>query len=107
MRRLKNNDPQLKRGDILVLRIDRLSIGGRGVGRFNGVVIFVHDTAPDEEVEVEITHFKKKYAEANLVRVIQASASRVVPICPVAGICGGCSWQHIAYSEQLRQKRGR
>lgn len=94
-----------KRGQKISLRIDRLSIGGRGVGRHDNLVIFVPDTAPDELVEVELTQVKKSFAEARLIRVLKPSPSRVEPPCPVAGICGGCNWQHISYEEQLRQKR--
>ena len=92
-------------GERLQLKIDRLAVGGRGVGRSGALVIFVPDVAPNETVEVEITLVKKNYAEARLVAVVTASPSRMEPPCPVAGVCGGCNWQHIAYHEQLLQKR--
>lgn len=96
----------LKVGDRLTVHVDRLAIGGRGVARHDGLVLFIADTAPDEDVEVEITFLKKNFAEARLVRVVQPSPHRREPECPVAGRCGGCSWQHVSYSEQLKQKRG-
>jgi 23S rRNA (uracil1939-C5)-methyltransferase len=51
-------------------------------------------------------------ARAVLLDVLRASPHRVVPKCPHFGPgtrhdergCGGCSWQHIAYTEQLRLK---
>jgi 23S rRNA (uracil1939-C5)-methyltransferase len=48
---------------------------------------------------------KKNFAEARLINVLTPSASRVTPPCAVAGVCGGCNWQHVSYDEQLRQKR--
>ncbi len=95
----------VNRGDLLTLHIDRLSVGGRGVGRTQDLVVFVPDVAPNEDVEVEIVALKKNFAEGRLVRVLTPSASRVVPPCPVAGVCGGCNWQHVDYPEQLAQKR--
>jgi 23S rRNA (uracil1939-C5)-methyltransferase len=82
-----------------------MAVGGRGVARIEGVVIFIDDVAPDEEVEIEIDRIKKNFAEARLIQVLKASPSRVKPRCHVAGICGGCNWQHISYEEQLKQKR--
>jgi 23S rRNA (uracil1939-C5)-methyltransferase len=95
----------LKVSDQIEIIIDRLATGGRGVGRHEGMVVFIPDTAPNETVRAQITSLKKNFAEAKLVEILKPSPSRVKPICPVAGICGGCSWQHIAYDEQLRQKQ--
>lgn len=95
----------LRRGDKLVLHIERLAVGGKGVARVHGMVVFVGDVAPGEEVEAEITFVKKSFAEARLRRVVKPSSERRTPPCPVAGVCGGCNWQHLEYEEQLRVKR--
>jgi len=95
----------LTRGSKIKLHIDRLSVGGRGVGRAENVVIFVPDVCADEDVEVEITNVKKNFAEARLLQILKPASSRIVPPCPVAGVCGGCNWQHVAYPEQLKTKR--
>jgi len=96
---------RFKRGDRLKVKIERLSAGGRGVARADGLVIFVPGVAPDEEVEIELTAVKKNFAEAQLRHVFNPGPARVFPPCLVANVCGGCNWQHIAYEEQLRQKR--
>lgn len=95
----------LKPGDRIELTVDRLSSGGRGVGRHDGLVVFVAGTAPKERALVEITNTKKSFAEGRMLRVLEASPFRITPLCPVADVCGGCSWQHVDYEEQLRQKR--
>lgn len=96
----------LKSGDQIELEIARLSSGGgRGVGRHEGLVVFVPDAAPNERVLVRIARVKKNFAEGRLLSVLRPSPSRVTPPCPVAHLCGGCSWQHITYEEQLGQKR--
>lgn len=94
-----------RRGDRLNVHVDRLSVGGRGVARHQGLVIFIDLAAPDEDVEIELSNVKKNFAEARLIRVIKTSPHRVTPPCPVAGVCGGCNWQQVSYPEQLKQKR--
>ena len=90
-----------------VLRIESLSYhGGRGVGRANGEVIFVPETAPGDLVKVEIIEKEKNYSVGVVLERLEESAERVVPPCPVFKLCGGCDWQHISYPEQLRQKQG-
>ena len=102
---MSSDSSQLAVGQRLELQIDKLASGGRGVARHHGRVIFVDGAAPDELVAAEITAVKKNYAEARVQGLLRPSIHRVQPLCPVFGKCGGCSWQHIDYAEQLRQKR--
>lgn len=98
--------PNPTSSDIIQLTIDRLSYnGGRGVGRHEGVVVFVPETAPGDIVRARVTLKKSNLWEAELVEILTPSAHRRSPPCPVAGSCGGCSWQHVNYDEQLRQKQ--
>lgn len=92
--------------EIIELTIDSLSYhGGRGVGRHNGLVVFVSGTvAPQDRVRARITNKKSRLWEAELVEVLAASPFRRTPPCPVAGRCGGCSWQHVQYEQQVVQK---
>ena len=78
--------------------------GGRGVGRSDGVVTFVPGTAPGDLARVRVVRRKAKLIEAELIAILEPSPHRRTPPCPVADRCGGCSWQHVTYAEQLRQK---
>jgi len=92
--------------DLIELTIDSLSYnGGRGVGRFEGVVVFVPQTAPGDVVSVKITNKKARFWEGELVSVVKPSPHRRTPPCPVADRCGGCSWQHVSYEQQAVQKQ--
>jgi tRNA/tmRNA/rRNA uracil-C5-methylase (TrmA/RlmC/RlmD family) len=86
------------------LRIEDIAFGGEGVGRINAFVVFVPFVLVGEEVEVEITEVKRSFARGRLVRVLEASPERVRPECRYFGDCGGCQYQHIEYSAQLRLK---
>jgi len=86
------------------LTIDRLSYGPAGVGRVEGKVIFVPSTVPGDEVEVVLDEEKKTYATGHLVALQRPSPQRRHPPCPYVPRCGGCPWQQVAYTEQLRAK---
>jgi tRNA/tmRNA/rRNA uracil-C5-methylase (TrmA/RlmC/RlmD family) len=95
----------LSPGEKVTLRIEDLAFGGEGVARVGDFVVFVPLVIPGETVEAEIVEIKKRFARASLVRVIEASPSRVQPLCPHFGDCGGCQYQHIDYPRQLEFKR--
>lgn len=96
---------KLSVGSTIELTIDKLSYnGGRGVGRHFNFVFFIPGTAPGDLIKAKITKLKKSFGEAQLLEIIKASEQRVDPKCPVFGKCGGCTWQHISYDEQLKQK---
>ena len=91
-------------GERLTLRIHDIAFGGEGVAKFGEFVVFVPFVAVGEEVEVEVTEVKKRFARARLVQVLRPSPNRVEPLCPYFGICGGCQYQHISYPQQLEIK---
>lgn len=92
--------------DFIELTIDSLSFnGGRGVGRYDGLVVFVPGTAPEEKVRARITLRKPRFWEAELVEILEPSPYRRTAPCPVAARCGGCSWQHVTYPAQVEQKK--
>jgi 23S rRNA (uracil1939-C5)-methyltransferase len=92
--------------DLIELTIDSLSYhGGRGVGRFEGVVVFVGGTAPGDRIRARVTVKKPRLWEAELVEVLEPGPSRRQAPCPVAAVCGGCPWQHVEYAAQIEQKK--
>ena len=97
--------PDLAVGARLIVTIHDLAFGGEGVARVADFVVFVPFVIVGEEVEVELTEVKKRFARARLVRVVKASPERVTPLCRYFGDCGGCQYQHIAYAAQLAFKR--
>jgi 23S rRNA (uracil1939-C5)-methyltransferase len=94
----------MKKGDIVTLNIEKLSFGGNGVSKDLDIVGFVSNTAPGDKVKARISKLKKRFFEAELIEVLEASSQRRLPPCPIANQCGGCQWQHINYEEQLKQK---
>jgi len=93
-----------KIGDKITLTIHDLAFGGEGVGRIEEFVVFVPFVIVGETVEAGITEVKKNFARAKLLRVVTGSPERVTPECRYFGACGGCQYQHIDYTAQLRIK---
>ena len=87
------------------LLVEDIAFGGKGVGRVEGKAIFVPLTIESERITARITREKKSFAEAELVRVKEASPQRVEPACPYFGRCGGCAYQHMNYAHQLHWKQ--
>jgi tRNA/tmRNA/rRNA uracil-C5-methylase (TrmA/RlmC/RlmD family) len=97
--------PPFNPGDLVDLRINDIAFGGEGVGRVGEVVVFVPFVAQGELVQARITEVKSSFARASLVKVLEISPDRVTAPCQYFGICGGCQYQHIEYSAQLRLKK--
>ncbi|MEW6509676.1 MAG: 23S rRNA (uracil(1939)-C(5))-methyltransferase RlmD [Bacteroidota bacterium] len=95
----------MKRGDIIEVEIERAAYEGKSVARVEGLVVFVHGGVPGDRVAVCVTAVKKAFAESEIERVVRPSPLRVEPRCRYFGSCGGCRWQHVAYSAQLEFKR--
>lgn len=97
--------PPLQPGQRLELDINTVAFGGDGIGRVDNFVIFVPFVIEGERVEVEVVDVKRRYATADLVRVITPSPHRVRPRCPYYANCAGCQYQHVDYAHQLEMKR--
>ncbi len=89
------------------VEITDLSASGSGVGHVGGMAVFVDGALPGEVVEVGQLEKKKRFARADLVRVVKAGEDRVTPVCPLFGTCGGCQAMHMSYEAQLAFKRRR
>jgi len=85
-------------------RVEDVAFGGEGVLRLDGFVVFVPFVIPGERVEAEVIELKKTFARARLLQVTEPSADRVAPRCAYYGECGGCQYQHVAYTRQLAIK---
>lgn len=93
-----------KRGEIISLTIEDLAVGGEGVGRVNGYVVFVRGGLPGDRLRVRLTQARPRYGRGIIETVETPSPDRVEAPCPYFGRCGGCRLQHLAYPAQLAFK---
>ena len=78
---------------------------GKAIAKVNDLVIFVPYVVPGDVVDLQIKRKKHHYAEAEAVKFHEYSAVRAVPFCQHYGVCGGCKWQVLPYSEQIKYKQ--
>ena len=87
------------------LKIDEVAFGGAGVGRAEGKVVFVPFTIDQEIVDIRLVADRRSYSLGKLEAIRRPSPHRANPPCPFFGNCGGCDYQHIAYTHQLDIKQ--
>ena len=105
--KLRNKEHSLQKNDLIMLEITDLTEEGQGVGKKDGLVFFVKDSVMGDLVEARILKAKKNYAYAKVEKLLEASPYRIIPLCPVAGKCGGCQLQHLSYEKELAWKEDR
>ncbi len=94
----------LKKGDLVQVEILDMSIDGAGVGKANGVTLFVKDAVIGDQVLVKVMRMKKHYGYARMMEVLNPSPYRATPLCECYRQCGGCQLQALNYEKQLEFK---
>jgi 23S rRNA (uracil1939-C5)-methyltransferase len=91
---------------VVSVAIDSIAAGGDGVGRTNGLVVFVPRTAPGDVVTAQISG-RGHFARGALRSIVTPSPVRIDAPCPhyTRDKCGGCQVQHMAYDSQLVAKQ--
>ena len=85
--------------------LEDLLENGQGVGRVDGMVVFVTGGLPGERVRIAVDEVKRKYAGAHVVAIEEASKDRVDVGCPVFPKCGGCQTLHLRYEAERAWKK--
>ena len=94
----------MEKNQQLCLTIDALSSEGSGIGRWEGMAVFVPGTAPGDAIQAKILKVHKSCAFGRLERILTPSPHRIEPDCPVFGRCGGCVYRHLDYRAELDAK---
>ena len=87
------------------LEITAVAAEGKALARYGEMVVFIPYGAPGDIADVKIDRKKHSYAEGHIERLVKPSPLRTEPFCAHFGVCGGCKWQHLPYSEQLKAKQ--
>ncbi len=86
------------------VEITNVAAEGKAIAKIDNKVIFITQTVPGDIVDIQITKKRKSYLEAVPVKFHKYSDIRTEPFCEHFGVCGGCKWQNLPYTEQLKYK---
>lgn len=97
----------MKKNDLVTIKIEDMGIDGEGIGKTDGLTLFVKDAVVGDVITAKIMKLKKSYGYARLMEIIEPSSSRVKAPCPHAKACGGCQIMEISYEKQLEFKQNK
>lgn len=97
----------LKKNQDIEIEITGITTEGSGVGHYDGIAVFVPNTATGDIIDCHIIKTKKNYAVGKINHILKAAASRIAPDCEVFSKCGGCVFRHINYNAECEMKKQR
>ena len=97
----------LIRNQIYEAEITDYTSEGQGVAHVEGCAVFVPNAVYGEKLRIRIEKAAKTWASGKIVEILERSPHRINRDCPVAKLCGGCSFRHIDYEEESRLKAER
>lgn len=97
----------MEKNQEIELVITGTTADGKGVGKFDGKVIFVPFAAEGDILKVKILKVLKSYCYGKIIEIISPSPYRNPQDCKVFGKCGGCVYRHINYEMECAVKYNR
>lgn len=94
----------IRKNDIINLEITSITNLGFGVGRHDGLVIFVSGAVIGDIAEVRIIKLTPSYAVGRVEKIIKISDIRDDTRCPVSA-CSSCAYKRISYQYEKEIKR--
>lgn len=100
MRKKEKTEP------LIINDLEILDAGAEGnaIARYKDMVIFIPFVVPGDVCDVRIVSKKRRFYEGRAIKFSKYSDKRTAPLCSHFGICGGCRWQNMEYTEQLFYK---
>ena len=94
----------MRKNEIIKIKITDVTIDGSGIGRHEGMAVFVPCSAIGDELEVKIVKVKSNYSFGRIEKIISPGYDRIQHDCIAYPKCGGCTFRHISYDAELKIK---
>lgn len=92
------------KNSIVPLEITGMTTEGHGVGKYEGLAVFVPLSAIGDKLLVRIVKMTKNFAYGKIESIEVPSKDRISVDCEYFNQCGGCSYRHISYEAELAIK---
>ena len=92
-----------KKNQIVRVGIDDITDLGFGVGRVDGVVIFVSDTVPGDLIDARIIKVNSSYLVGRVEKYIEKSDRRITGRCSECA-CKSCAYKNLPYAYEAALK---
>ena len=93
----------LKKNEECIIEITDLNNLGFGVGRVDGMVVFVSGAVDGDTVRAHILRVTAGYAVAKAVEILSPSPYRAESPCTASG-CGGCAYRGVTREHEIALK---
>ncbi|OJU13428.1 MAG: 23S rRNA (uracil-5-)-methyltransferase RumA [Clostridiales bacterium 43-6] len=97
----------MNKNDIVTIEITGITAEGSGVGRHEGMAVFVPNTIEGEVVQARILKLQKNFAHGKIEEILKKSPDRIESDCEVYHKCGGCTYRHMNYEAECAIKYNR
>ena len=94
----------MEKNQLIELTIKDQSKDGRGIGSYDGLIVFADGCVLGDKVSARVTKVKKRYAMAMVEEILEPSEHRLDDVCPYIDECGGCAFGKLKYDVQLKLK---
>jgi len=94
----------IQKNDMITVEITGITAEGSGVGRVDGMAVFIPNTIEGEIIEAKILKVQKNFAHAKIEKIMKPSKDRIEPDCEVYYQCGGCVFRHESYTAECQTK---
>jgi len=95
----------VEKEELIELTVESIGFEGISIARKDGIVYFVKNGLPGDRVIARVKRKRRRYYEAEIKEIISPSNYRIAAQCIYFDYCGGCSWQHLSYDQQLFWKK--
>jgi len=100
-------EERMKKGQELEGKVIEVQFPNKGIVEIEDEEkrVIVKNSLAGQRVKFRINKIRKGKCEGRLLEVLEKAPEEIVPVCPHFADCGGCTYQHLPYAEQIKMKQ--